>query len=1117
MSVFFLNHKWLIPLAVLFFWIHAVQGGPPAGPDVQEKVSLEYILNSLERELGVNFNYRSAIIKGIKVRSLPSRVTLGDLVETLNSVLKLEGLVCRQLDAATYVIYQKEKNSSPVSSGSGAAGETPVAPGPPDIPGREVSGTVFDERKEALPGVSIRIKGTEKGTITDHEGRYLLPDVTPGALLVFSFVGYETYELKAENGKSSYDVFLKSALGTLNELVVVGYGVQKKVSVTNAVSSIQGEELVRRPVSNLAQNFQGIVPGLTVIDNGGGPGKSDVTLRVRGITTLSGDNNPLVIVDGVEQRYTDINPDDVESVSILKDASSTAIYGSRAANGVLLITTKRATAGKLTVDYHGFYAGQRANNNPEHMELEDYFRMQNLAYQNVGSPAPYTEEYIQEYLNATDRYRYPLPYTMADAVLKTAPQWNHSLSVSGGAEGFKTRLSLRYQDQGGIIPHSDSRLSEIRLNTDFKIFRGLTLGGDINYRYVNSLAPTAEFSVLERLKHGSIFTVPKYPDGTYGISAQGQNALMYAEIHGDTRTKTDYIIGNLKADWQLFNGLTFSSQFSLRKVITLGKIFNNSYTVYDYYNPSLVRRTVPVNSLTESRNQNQEYNFNNFLTYTRLFGVHQVTAVAGYSRIEHFNQDLTAYRQGFYNNDIQSIGQGANDATKNNSGGDYQWGLKSYFGRINYAFKDRYLLEANARYDGSSRFTGPNRYGFFPSFSGGWRVSEEKFWAPLNDLVSELKLRGSWGKTGNQAVALYSYYPTLTQVSYSFDGVPVQGYMERQMTNDRISWETTTQTNIGADIQFLNNSFTLTIDRYYKLTDGILLTLPVPGLLGLTATAQNAGEVQNRGWEFALLNRSRIGKVRVNAGANFSVNHNRINNLAGTGPYITGSVTETQYINTEGLPISSLWGYKTGGLFQTQGEVDNYPTIGTGIQPGDVKYLDLNNDGLINANDMTYLGPTFPKFLYGGDFTVEYGNFALNLLFQGAGGHKMNLSGSLGDYGNLEGFVHKIYTDNYWTPENPGARFPRPTKFDVRNTHQNDRELLDASYLRLKNVRLQYHLPSSLARKIKGERASVYVSATNLLTFSELNEWNIDPESAAGRVQNYPQTSLLTLGVNLGF
>ena len=433
------------------------------------------------------------------------------------------------------------------------------------------------------------------------------------------------------------------------------------------------------------------------------------------------------------------------------------------------------------------------------------------------------------------------------------------------------------------------------------------------------------------------------------------------------------------------------------------------------------------------------------------------------------------------------------------------------------AYADRYLLEANARYDGSSRFSQLNRYSFFPSFSAGWRLSQENFWENLRPAVNELKLRASWGKTGNQAVALYSYIPTLTAVSYTFNGLPVQGYAQTTVANQNLTWETTTQTDVGLDAQLFGNRLSLTLDVYRKLTDGILLALPIPATVGQDAPPQNAGVLENKGWEAALGYRGRGGAFRYELGANFTDNRNRVVSLAGTGPYISGSDIDPRYIIAEGLPVNAHWGYQTAGLFQTQAEADAYPTLVPNTRPGDVKYVDRNGDGRINSDDMTMIGTSFPRYTFGLTGTLGWKNLELFMQWQGAADVDVRLAGALAEMGNYEGFTHELYTDDYWTPERPNARFPRPIKFDLRNLNTSDRMLYDGSYFRLKTLRLGYTLPAGFTSRLGISRANVYVSTTNLLTFSALNEWNLDPEIESGRGQYYPQTSLTTLGLSLRF
>lgn len=1101
----------LIAVILLIACLQASATGNAQGITYSGKnVSLKKVFSEIRKQSGY------AVFYNYKVLENAGKVTIdvrqATVEETLDVALSGKGLDYT-IEEKTIVISEKAGLGKIGRKERHAAEISETAP--LEIPPVTIRGKITDEQGNVLPGATVNVKGTNNTTVANAEGVFII-EANTGDYLEFSFVGFETREV-AVTKATDLQITLKAVNAGLSEVVVVGYGTQKKVSLTSAVSTVKGEDLQRRPVSNVQQALQGQMPGLTVLDQGGSPGRSNTVVRVRGITTI-GSNDPLVIVDGIEQQLADINPADIETISLLKDASSTAIYGSRAANGVLLITTKRAKTGKTTVVYNGVYALQQANNKPEHMGLEDYMREQNAAFVNVGSAPKFTEEQIQEYLNATDRYKYPLPNTWFETMLRTAPQIDNSVSISGGSENFKGRVSLRYQDQQGIIANSDSKIYEVRANTDFKVSSKINISTDINYRNNKDLSFANQFNVFNIMLHASQWTVPRYPDGTYGVSPQGRSPLVENELGGYSGITGDYFLGNVKGDWEIVKGLKFTTQFAASLTMLAGKNFLNSYEIRDYYNPDIVRVSVPLNNLTETRNMGREYTLNNLLNYsTTIKDKHDLEVLLGYSQIKNDGNNLSAFRQNFYNNDVQSIGQGINDATKTNDGRDSTWGLRSYFGRLNYAFNGKYLFEANARYDGSSRFTGDNRYSLFPSFSAGWRLSQENFWDNLSTYVNEFKIRGSWGKTGNQAVNLYSYYPTLDLLTYSFSGVPVQGYTQLKMSNKDLTWETTTQTDVGLDAQVLDSKFSLSIDYYNKRTDGILLVLPVPGTLGLQASAQNAGVVTNKGWEFLIGAHEKFGGVGFDANLNFNINTNNVVSLEGTGPYISGSDTDPKFITGEGYAINSFWGYKTDGLFQTQDEVDHYPTIAQGIKPGDVKFINLNGDEKINAEDMTYLGPSFPKYTFGSSFNLSYKGFTLNLLLQGAAKVYTRLSGALAEMGNQEGFTDKIYANNYWTPENPNARFPRPTKYSLLNIQSSDRMLIDGSYLRLKNIQLIYQIPSAILHSAFIERLSVYVSGTNLLTASKLNEWNLDPETMPGRANYYPQTSLYTFGINVQF
>lgn len=984
---------------------------------------------------------------------------------------------------------------------------------------RQITGTVVDATGTPVIGANVMVKGTTNGTITDMDGKFTL-DVPEGAILRISYIGYMDQTVSVGEQKI-FNVALKEDTQKLDEVVVVGYGVQKKVSTTNAVAQLKGEELTVRPTSNAQQILQGLSPGLTITDAGGSPGRSAATIRVRGVTTLTttdndvtiGSNDPLVLVDGVEQRFDDINMNDIESISVLKDAASAAIYGSRAANGVILVTTKRAKSGEVNVRYNGFFSLASPQNKPKHMGLEDYMRYQNLAYVNSGAEPKYSEEYIQEYVNASDRLKYPLPNVYMDEMYRVAPMIDNNISISGGSKSFKGLLSLRHKNEEGILSSYDNKVTSMRINTDFKkkIF---SFSADADFRYNYSAEPIA--NVINYIYHGSQWAVPRYPDGTYGLSPQGNNPMILNDIAGQSKLRKYYFVGNLKMDVDILPFLKVSAQYSAKVTNDVQKDFSNAYKILDYYDQSVVKKNVDKNSLTEIRRNENEQTFTGLLNFYKTFSSHDVNVLLGYSQIVNKNNYLEGYKEYFYSNDLVSMDMGGEDNRKI-SGYDHAWGLRSFFGRVNYNFKERYLLEFNGRWDGSSRFVGSGVYAFFPSASAAWRVSQEQFWDKNNWLVSDLKIRASWGKTGNQAIPLYEFYPALVSYNYTYNNEIQTGYIQKKMSNPDLTWETTTQTDIGLDAYFLNNKLSLTFDYYNKVTDGILLTLPIPGAIGLEAPLQNAGSVLNRGVELMLSWHDSFKEFNYNISANFAYNKNEITDLAGTGPYKTTSSTDPMTIRAEGLPIDSHWGYLTDGLFQTQEEVDNYPTLFANTKPGDVKYVDLNGDGQITPDDMTYLGNTFPKYTFGLNGSISYKGFELFMQWQGAADVDVRLSGALSEMGNQEGFTHEIYANNVWTPEHTDARFPRPVKFDLRNCQSSDRVIFDGSYLRLKTLQLSYNLPVDWTRKFYVQRAKLSVTATNLFTFSALNEWNLDPEFPSGRAAYYPQSSVYSLGINLEF
>lgn len=1064
---------------------------------------IKKVLAEIEQATDVRFVYSSQVVESGRIVSIQKQdATLREILDNLLKPLKIHF----EVNGRNIILSQKPAATSKSSSWLEGI--------PVESPKQLINGKVSDETGAGLPGVSVVLKGTTRGTTTNAEGAFSLDVPGPESVLIFSFVGYVSQEITVGN-QSSLSVQLKSDVANLSEVVVVGFGTQKKTTMTSAVSTIQNEQITARPVSNVQQSLQGLAPGLTVLDRGGAPGRSSATMRVRGITTL-GDNSALVVVDGVEQALFDMNPEDIESVTVLKDASSTAIYGSRGANGVILVTTKRGKAGKVSVNYNGYYGIQNSINTPEMMDLEPYMRLQQTAYRNVGAalPARFTDESINTWVTTTDRLKYPLHNAWFETMLKPAPMSNQTLSVSGGSESFRARASVRLMDQGGVLLNYGSNVKELRLNTDFTASAKIRFTADANYRYNTSTTPTVNY--INNLYHGSLWAVPKYPDGTYGLSQQGNNPLMYAEIGGKSRQAVDRIVGNVKGEWDILADLTLSVQIAGNYTGTYQKDFTNAYTNRDQITG--VVRTVANNSLTEIRNQQREYTITDLLTYHHTWGNHDFSIMGGYQEYYYQYFGLNAYRQQFYNNDIQSISQGINDATKNNNGYDEEGGLRSFFSRVNYTFANKYLLEINARRDGSSRFSPERQFAFFPSGSVGWRISEEEFFSPLKNVFHELKLRASYGQTGNQAISPYLFFPQLSASSYTFGGNVVTGYRQSTRIDPSVTWETNTQTNVGLDASLFQKKLSVTVDYYKKVTDGILLNLPIPLTIGLLPGPQNAGVVENKGIELGInyMNATQWG-LTYTVGGNFSMNNNKVVSLNGTGPYITGSDIDPRYIIQEGLPINSHWGYQTNGLIQNQAQADATPYFQRSAKPGDVAFVDQNGDGIITTADMTLIGNPFPKYSFSLNSGLGYRNFQLNLLFQGTADVDVRLSGALSEQGNYEGFTHTIYTDNYWTPERTDARFPRPTKLDLRNQATTDRLIIDGSYFRLKNVQLVYNIPATFSKKLWIQRASVYVSASNVFTISKLNEWSLDPEVESGRGVYYPQTALKTIGVNLQF
>jgi TonB-linked SusC/RagA family outer membrane protein len=1002
-----------------------------------------------------------------------------------------------------------------------------------------VKGRIVDEKGDPIIGATVVVYGdVVRGTVSDMDGNFRIDGVPSDGALKFSYVGMKS-QIVQINNKEIINVTLLPDLEMLDEVVIVGYGQQKKISVTGAVGSIKSENINRLANSTTA-SMQGLTPGLTILDKGGSPGRSNTVLRVRGITTIN-NSDALLLVDGIEQRISDINPDDIESISILKDASTTAIYGSRAANGVVLITTKRGKEGVVTVDFNSYWGNQTVTNKPKHMETVAYMKQQNYAFQNAGQTPRYSETFIKEWVknHNTDPITYRVANQWQDAIYKNALQQNYSLNVSGGNDIAKGLMSLRYYKQDGIITNFNSDIKEIRVNADFKPLDFVKLSADANFRANFSKEPIGAYDydvngggIFYSMFHATQFVVPKYPDGGYGLGNKNANPLMLAEMAGTNKYWNNLFIGNLKAEINIFKDLKFITQYAQRYAFNKTNSFSNAYTVTDKnfldwaatardepYNPNPNRqriRSITRNSMDDYRQDLDEYTLNLLLDYQKNFRLHNIHGLVGYSQIQNKWSHNEAYRQDFYNNEVQSINMGS-ESTWKAYGYNNEYALLSYFGRLNYNYDNKYLLEANLRYDGTSRFTGTNQYGIFPSFSAGWRISNEKFWNEnLRNIINDLKLRGSWGKAGNQTAGLYAFYESYMSTTYNFNNQIVQGYVQTALANKELKWETSTQTDIGLDAVFLNQKLTLSADYYYKRTDGILVNLPISGTIGLDAPVQNAAIVDNKGFELMLDWKDKINDFYYNINFNISNNINNVVSLGGANPTVSGGAADVITTVRENFPINSYWGYQTDGLL-TQVDLDNgYPRYDSRMAAGDVKYIDRNGDKKIDANDMTVIGDEFPHFPFALTSNLSWKGLDFSIMLQGVMDAQTRVSGALAEGGNFEGFTLDIFKD-YWTPDNLDARFPRPRKSVDYNSMMSDFWVVNAKYLRLKNLQLGYTIPQTVSNKYHLEKVRFYIAGSNLLTFSPLKEWGIDPEFVAGRYLYYPQTSVYTFGLNLTF
>ncbi|MDR1381208.1 MAG: TonB-dependent receptor [Tannerella sp.] len=980
---------------------------------------------------------------------------------------------------------------------------------------KTLSGTVVDASGELIIGASIIEKGTTNGTTTGMDGTFSL-SVSENAVLQVSYIGYLSQEIVAGN-RTNIDIVLKEDVQSLEEVIVVGYGVQRKVTATGSVSKVEGDVLNRLNVINTSKSLQGVTAGITVVDRGGAPGADDPEIFLRGVGT-TGTSTPLILVDGIEMSLSKIPVQEIESISILKDAASASIYGSRAAHGVILVTTKRGAVGKMKLSYNGYVGFQDIASRPKLVTAREYMDLVNESHTNLGNAPIYSEETIAKTVAGTDPYNYP--YTnWTDEVYQKDYITQHSINIMGGNEVGRYLMLFDYLDQPGVTPNTEYERYNYRMKADVNIGKMLRVSSDLAYIHEDRLWPTqlgaAQYRVIIKP------TTPiRYENGNYALQGEGHNPVAYTdtEVTGENIYQTDNIIGQVKAELEPLKDLVLTGVVALNGFFSRNKVHNKNYKFYDA-NDNYVTQWNATNSVYDSRDNRFQMTLRFLANYRKTVAeVHSLNLLYGMEQISYRNYYSRAERRNLISDALPDVSLGS-ASSQYAEGRPTLWGINSFFGRLNYGYRDKYLFEANIRTDGSSRFAQGNKWGVFPSVSAGWRLSEEAFLKDVS-FVSNLKLRASWGQTGNERIGEFLYLPQYGTQNVIMNGLTVSGVSQSQMSNPDITWETVELTDIGLDFSLLNNSIFGELEYYSKDTKDILLNLAIPQFIGLSAPPQNAGIVRNSGIEVMLGYRKTKGEFTFSASGNLAYNRNQWIDRGGNDANIDGWT-----IQKEGSPLNAFYIYQSDRLFANEQELNDYKAKYTSdprgmstLKAGDVRLVDVNGDNTIDPNDRQTYHSNIPKLTYGLTLNAEYRHFDLNMFFQGTSGANRFFYGEWYEGPNYEAFTGLHFRDR-WTIENQNgnASIPRLEAGNNRNmSTYNTFYLKDVSYIRLKNIQLGYTIPDGIAERIKVERVRLYLSGSNLLTFSGLDQ-GLDPEGPSGRPNIFPQLKVVNFGVNIVF
>lgn len=1015
-----------------------------------------------------------------------------------------------------------------------------------------IKGMVVNQNDEAVAGVTI--VATDSATnatfraVSNSEGMFEIANLQNGNVYNFSFssVGYESQNIRGIRVSALQDamvVTLSPEVAELDEIVVIGYGTQRRNKTTGAITQVKGDDFRNMPIASVEQGLAAQMPGVQVMQNSGTPG-GGISVRVRGLASISANNQPLYVIDGLpvnDSNTSMLNPNDIESVDVLKDAAAAAIYGSRGGNGVVLITTKKGAKSKPVISVDAFQGVQSVIKKIDMMDAYQYAELVKTSRNNtwlernpnnkiddpnsVRNVATRIPDFIQPYLNGEQGLTNT---NWQDEIFRQAPMGSYSVSAAGGGENVKYFLSGNFFNQDGIIVNTNFKRYSLRANIDANLSSRIKLGVNLAPSFSTSKPVSEGQHGNDGIVTTALIAMPMFPvyneDGSFALGNQAREAAKYSMAVVENPVAMAYLIDNKTNRTRLLGGTFIEA--ALTNDLKYKTYFGVDYSNYDalYYRPSVlgVYRVAPPSVATGRSQMGNTLNWitENTLTYNKRFNGHSFNVLAGYTTQKEKASANSITGTGFPNDQIHTI-SAATRLTGGTSTID-EWSLISYLGRVQYDYNSKYLLSASIRRDGSSRFGEKNRWGWFPSASLGWRISREDFF-PVDSRISDLKLRASYGKTGNFNIPNYGSYALLSANNYVLNGTVVNGQAPDTPPNNELSWEKTGQINAGIDLGIFQDELYFTLDYYTSTTKDLLLDVPVPYASGYASMLRNVGEVKNNGFEFAVSSRQKFNELEWNASLNFSTNKNEVIAL---GPD-QNEIISGRNITRIGEPIGAFFGYNVLGVFKDQAEIDAYPHLST-TKPGSYKYEDVNKDKQITAADRIIVGNPFPKWMAGFSNNFKYKNFDFSFLIQTVQGQSiLNLLKTVYMI-NGEGWANAskdYYINRYISPAQPGNGYALNRVSPTDNNHQSSSLMVeDASFVRVRNIVFGYTLPNSLIKKLHLSTARFYISAQNPFTFTNYSGFNPEvSQNGSNALQPgidygaYPASKTFVFGLNVNF